>query len=243
MKKLTFLLVLLITSEIIAQNSETRRLSYFNEVSAQEGIDVYMKKGSSESADIEARGIDLDEVLLDISGDRLKIHLEGDNHRNTDVIVRLTYTELVGLDVSSAASIEVQDQVVAKDFELEASSAGDLELDLVAENVEMDVSSSGDIDVKADFDELDARVSSAGDINISGKVNILEVNASSSGDFDGLDLDCKEAELSASSGASIKAGVSKKLRARASSGGSVRYRGNPEWVDRSSSSGGSVRGS
>ncbi len=97
---------------------------FFSEVTAQEGIDVFLTKGSSESARIEADGISVDKVLTDVSGGTLKIHLEGDNHRNVDVKVYVTFVDLSALKASSAASIRVEGMVQAKgDFEISCSSA------------------------------------------------------------------------------------------------------------------------
>jgi len=220
----------------------TRNLSSFSEVTAQEGIDVFLTKGSSESARIEADGISMDKVLTDVSGGTLKIHLEGDNHRNVDVKVYVTFVDLSALKASSAASIRVEGMVQAKgDFEISCSSAGDIKVAVKADQVEVDASSSGDVDLEVYADDIDIEVSSAGEVNISGEVRNLDGSASSSGDIDGYDLVCQDADLRASSGASIKVTVNGELTARASSGASIRYQGSPKNTNSDSSSGGSVK--
>ncbi|MEQ8472519.1 MAG: head GIN domain-containing protein [Marinoscillum sp.] len=243
MKNILFLaLAGIITFSLTAQSGVERSLAPFTKVSSQEGIDVFLTKGTKESAKIDADGVDVDEVLTDISGGTLKIHLDGDNHRNVDVKVYVTYVELSGLSASSASSIKVRDKVTAKgDFDIKCSSAADIEIELSADELEVDVSSSGDVDLVVSVNRLELEVSSAGDIEIEGTAKYVDANASSSGDIDGYDLTCDEAELRASSGSSIKLTVNKKLDARASSGASIRYEGNPTQVNGDSSSGGSVR--
>ena len=79
MKK-SFLITLLgivVAGVAIAQSEETRSLSSFSRVSAHEGVDVYLKEGNKEEARVVSDDIDLEDVLTDVRGDQLKIHLEG----------------------------------------------------------------------------------------------------------------------------------------------------------------------
>ncbi len=79
MKKslLITLLGIFVAAATFAQ-SETRSLSSFSSVSAHEGINVYIEKGGNEEARVVINGgnVDLDEVLTEVSGGRLKIHLK-----------------------------------------------------------------------------------------------------------------------------------------------------------------------
>jgi hypothetical protein len=238
------LLGILVAGATFAQSEETRNLSSFSEISAHEGIDVFIKAGSKEEARIVSDSHDLDEVLTEVSGGRLKIHLEGNNHRNIDVEVYVTYKSINAISASSAASLTAEGSIDANgnDFDVDVSSAGDIDASIEnADEVEIDASSAGDARLKIEANEINAEVSSAGEIEISGVTKKQDIQASSSGDYDGYDLESEEAEASASSGGGIKVNVSKKLDARASSGGSVRYKGSPTYLDASSSSGGSVR--
>lgn len=232
----------LVAGFTFAQSEETRSLSSFSKISANEGIDVYVKKGSQEEARVVARGIDIEDVLTDVSGGRLKIHLEGNNHRNVDVDVYVTYVSINALSASSAASLQAEGQIETNgDFDVDVSSAGDLRANIKADELSVDVSSAGDAELTVDVDEIEANVSSAGDIEIDGSARVQDIEASSSGEYDAYDVESEEVEVSASSGGSIKINVTDRVDARASSGGSVRYKGSPRYVDVSSSSGGSIK--
>jgi len=243
MKKIFLLsMAALLSISVWSQSGSSRSLDSFTKVSTQEGIEAILTKGTKESARIEADGIDVKDVITDVSGSTLSLELEGDNHRNVDVTIYVTYVELSGLRASSAGSIKVKDKVITKgDFDIRCSSAGDIEANIEADEMDIDVSSAGDVELVVSVNELDMEVSSAGDIEIEGTARFVEGSASSSGDIDGYDLSCDEADLRASSGASIKLTVKEKLDGRASSGGSIRYEGNPRYVDANSSSGGSVK--
>lgn len=241
-KPLLFCTLFLVAMLTFGQSGTNRSLSPFDKVSAQEGVEVILRSGSSESAVIEADGIDVEDVLTEVEGSTLRIHLEGDNHRNVDVKVIVTYKQLSALGASSAASIVAENELsVGGDFDIDASSAGSIEVALTADDVDIDVSSSGNVQVKLTAASLDAELSSAGRINASGKANTVSIGASSSGTFSGDDFSSEEADLQTSSGASIKLEVKERLDARASSGGSIRYKGNPSNTNSDSSSGGSVR--
>ncbi len=247
--KRSFLITLLgifVAAATFAQ-SETRSLSSFSRISAHEGINVFLSEGKEEArVVINGGNVDLDDVLTEVSGGRLKIHLKdrrGWNNRNVDVDVFVKYKSLESLSASSAASIEAKDVIEANgDFEVDVSSAGDVMAKIVGiDELEVEASSAGDADLEVEADEIEANVSSSGGIDIKGTARSQDIEASSSGDYEGFDLVSQEAEASASSGGSIEVNVKEKIRARASSGGSVRYDGNPSYVNADSSSGGRVK--
>ncbi|MEQ8239554.1 MAG: head GIN domain-containing protein [Cyclobacteriaceae bacterium] len=224
---------------------QTRTLDSFSEVSTQESIDVIIKKGNENSAKIIARGIDESEVITRVSGDKLKIELEDNNYRNVDVQVIVTFRgTLEALYASSSGSISVEDPIVNNTFfKLDVSSSGEIDLEsLTSPSIDMEASSSGDIKARIDTKRLTAKASSSGEIDIRGKAVKTEIKVSSSGDFEGEYFQTIEADVSASSGGSIKLEVQEEIKARASSGGSIRYSGDPKFVDSSTSSGGSIRG-
>lgn len=207
-----------------AQERETRSIGSFDEISVSEAITVELKKGSKEEAIVEVEGADLDDIVTEVSGDRLRVEMRngGRNYRNANVKVYVTYVELEEIDVSSAADV-YSDGVIS------------------TEKLDVEVSSAGDVDIEVDVDVLEVRVSSAGDMEVKGRANKQYVKVSSSGDYDGYDLESKIAEVDASSSGDARVFVTEKLDADASSAGSISYRGDPEKVYADSSSGGRVR--
>lgn len=206
----------------LAQEVETRKLSSFSGIKVSEGIDAYLKKGSKEEVRVEASGTALSNVITEVSGNYLKIHMEEGVYRNRTVKVYVTYVSINDIGASSGANVFHEGLLKTDDLTLKASSAGTIEL-------------------KAEAKTVEAGASSAGEIVIEGSAGSVELDASSAGEIDAYNLTCNKAEAEASSGASVKLSVVKDLDARASSGGSIRYRGNPERSNTNASSGGSVR--
>ncbi len=225
MKRKALVLILCIGSSVtFAQQSETRNVGSFHGVKSGQAIDVYLKKGDKESVRVEVTGEKLANIITEIAGTYLKIHLRDNSffQGKTDVKVYVTYVTLDKISASSASNVFSEGVIKAGSMEIHASSAADIEVSVEATDVRV-------------------HASSAGDVILAGTAKSIDAEASSSGDIDAYNLQVERADASASSGGSIKLNVTEGLEGSASSGGSVRYRGNPQRTNTHSSSGGSVK--
>ena len=216
-------LLVLACIAVLGQNSETRSVGPFSGIKASEGIDVFIKKGSKESVRVEATGTSLDNIITEVSGSYLRVHMRNGNHGGRiNAKVYVTYLKVDKISASSAGSVFGEDVLEADEIELGASSAGSIEITVKARSVE-------------------AGVSSAGQIEVQGRTKRFIVDASSAGQIDAYDLEAQQVTAEASGAGSIKLTVADDLTANASSGGSIRYHGNPDNSNTNSSSGGSVK--
>ncbi|MDZ4715129.1 MAG: head GIN domain-containing protein [Cytophagales bacterium] len=196
----------------------------FTGVKTGEAIDVYLKKADKESVRVEATGESLSNIVTEVSGSYLKIHLRNNSffRGKSTVKVYVNYVSLDRISASSASNVFSDGPIRCNSMEIHASSAADIEVSLDATDVRV-------------------HASSAADVILQGTAKSIDAEASSSGDIDAYNLTVERAEASASSAGGIKLSVTQDLRANASSGGSVRYRGNPLKTNANSSSGGSVK--
>jgi hypothetical protein len=216
-------LFVLVAFGAIAQQSETRQVGSFRGIRVGEAIDVYIKKGDKESVKVEVENVSLSDVLTEVAGSNLRIHMRDGNYRGKRVVkVYVTYVGIERISASSASSVFSEGTVKAGSLDITAASAANVELSVDADNVTVDVAS-------------------AGDITLEGKAKSLSVEASSAGSVDAYNLECERVDAVVSSAGSAKVNVTKSLNAEASSGGSIRYRGNPTNTNTDSSSGGSVK--
>lgn len=211
-----------ISATVFAQETETRNLGSFTGVKVSEAVSVYLKKGDKESARVEVTGTSASNVITEIAGTYLKVHMRDGNYRNANAKVYVTYVSIEKLYASSAGNLYASET-------------------LKGNNMEIDASSAGTIEAVVDAGRLEASASSAGDVELKGKARTVIMEASSAGEVDAYDLEAEDAEVQASSGGAVKISVKSGLDARASSGGSIRYRGNPDKSNTTSSSGGSVK--
>ncbi len=225
MKNFWFAILLIGTTSgcIYGQTSETRPIGSFSGVKVTEGVDVYLNKGNKESVRVEVSGTSVDNVITEVSGSYLRVHMrDGDYRGNVNAKVYVTYVMVNKLLASSAGSIFSEDALEANEMEVSASSAGSIEITLKANAVQ-------------------ASASSAGQIELQGKTKALEIEASTAGQIDAYDLEAQKVSAEASSAGSLKITVIEDLKANASSGGNIRYHGNPNRSFTDSSSGGSVK--
>jgi hypothetical protein len=204
------------------QSRETRDLSPFSSISVGEAIEVYLEKGNAEKAVIEVKGTDPENVITRVSGDHLKIRMDDGNWRNVNVTIWVTYQELNEIEISSAGKLIAKEPIKTESMEIGVSSAAKGEIALNVESLEIDISS-------------------AANLSLYGNANSMEVDISSAGTLDAYELVCQEAELDVSSAGSAKVNVIKRFEGDASSGGSIRYKGNPDKIYASSNSGGSIK--
>lgn len=225
MKKiLSSLILAAVVSFSFAQSSETRQLDSFDEISVAEAIKVKLIPGSTHKAEVRVDGTDLAYVLTEVRGGKLKIHMSNQQNRykNVDVSIEVTYVDLDEIEVSSAAKLTAVEAVKTQALSIEVTSAGDAR-------------------ITVDVESLEAKASSAGEIEVRGTSKRQTVKCSSAGDYNGYDLQSEMADVDVSSSGDARVFVSEELKAEASSGGSVKYRGDPQVVIADSSSGGRVR--
>ena len=218
---LLFVIFLALPAVVFAQKSEERQLGSFSEVKVGEAIDLYLIQGSSEKVRVEIESGDLDDVETRVSGGTLKIGMRPGNYRHT-VKVYVTYRKLDAITATSASNVYTEGKLRSERLYISISSAASAEMEIEAEMLNINVSSSGDLEIKGTAKNASMEISSAGDVDAYDLiVDQLSVHASSAGD--------------------AKVNVKSSIQAHASSGGSVRYRGNPTQSQTTSSSGGSVR--
>lgn len=197
----------------------------FNEVTAGNGWEVYLEKGTSNSVILEADQNLVDAAEIYVKNGNLKIYCDKGISSATSKKVFVTYTDnLSEVSVNSGASLTTKEALTGDDIEFDASSGGSLRVEVTAKNVQSDVSSGGVARISGTADRVNASVSSGGVARID-KLKTLSATAD------------------ASSGGVMDIYASENLKADASSGGVINYYGSPKDVDKpaKSYSGGIIR--
>ncbi len=230
MKKaiLSSVLILITMAAHALGDQTTRSLKSFEGVRVSQGIEATLMKGSENKINIEAEGIELDKIITEVKNGTLKVRIDEKWWKmgwgkKRKVQVEIFYNgELDDLDASSGAAIYSNDVIESEELSIDASSGSR-------------------IDIEVESHSIDGDVSSGAYIKVDGRSDHAKVNVSSGSSFKGSEFEVKNAVLSASSGANIKINVSDKIKANASSGGSIKYSGNPTNSNINKSSGGSVK--
>lgn len=199
--------------------------------------------GDTESLRIEAQEDLIEYLETEVRNGRLTIGTRDNvNLRSArPVNYYLTVTGLDTIAISSSGDIKAPD-LRAERFSVAISSSGNLDMgDLRAGTLTVEISSSGDVTMGVlNADTLEVNISSTGDLDIAGgEVKGQKVTISSSGKYTAQDLASDEADVRLNSNGSATLWVRNDLKARLSSSGDLRYRGNPT-VDATTSSSGDV---
>src|SRR4030042_4122030 len=205
---------------------ETRDVKGFTSVGFGIAGNLYIKIGPQFKVELEGEKGDLDEVITELSGERLQI--KHDNWRfqfREKVTVYVTMPEIDGLGVSGSGKAEILDAVKGEDLDLSVSGSGNLfTSDLSVENLECHISGSGNIKLGG------------------GNAKDTEVSISRSGNFNGEMAKCETMEVHVSGSGNCTCQVTGSLEASVSGSGNVTYTGNPR-IDARVSGSGRVRSS
>lgn len=204
--------------------SEIREVEDFHGIEAASGLRVFVKFGEmSNELEIVADENLHEYIKTEVENGILKIKSRRNIRRAASKEVFVKAGEIDVLQVSSAADIIGENLLYTGKISINVSSAGELDVEIQADEVDLQVSSSGSATLKGDTRQLIADVSSAGNLNA-------------------FDLIAEHVDVNASSAADAKVHASRSIRADASSAGNVKYKGNPESRNTSSSSAGNVSG-
>ena len=195
----------------------------FNAIKVSQGIDVYLKQSDKISVTVEADDNIYDLLITEVKDNVLHIYFDKNVGRVKAKKVYVSMKDIVSLTASSGADIEGSGKITGNTLILKASSGADIELE---------------VDVK----ELTCSSSSGSDIDVSGNCNKLDASSSSGSDINAENLKSNHVDAESSSGSDITVYVVESLKADASSGGDIRYKGEPKEKDIEKSSGGGVSG-
>ncbi|HJC78336.1 MAG TPA: DUF2807 domain-containing protein [Candidatus Alistipes merdipullorum] len=238
----------------------------FSRIETSRAVHLVVEKRSGREAIIEADDNIMPYVIVEVDGGCLNVGIDDDIKSLNDVTVKVTVpsdgnisaisassasrvtveTEIKSpklmLDASSAANINITKSDVGT-CSIDASSAANVEGAIKADNCVIDMSSASDVNVALLAVKCDVTATSAASATLSGEAGDIEITVSSAAKVDAMDLNARNADVSASSGGSIKITCMKSIDASASSGGSVKYaaKGDLDSELKHTSSGGSVK--
>lgn len=249
-------------------NIITRRVNIadFSRIETSRAVHLVVEKRSGREAIIEADDNIMPYVIVEVDGGCLTVSIDNEIKSLNDVTVKVTVpsdgnisaisassaskvtvqaeikTPKLMLDASSAANINITKSDVGT-CSIDASSAANVEGAIKADNCVIDMSSASDVNVALLAVKCDVTATSAASATLSGEAGDIEITVSSAAKVDAMDLNARNADVSASSGGSIKITCMKSIDASASSGGSVKYaaKGDLDSELKHTSSGGSVR--
>ncbi len=219
-------LIVCFGAQSFAKKSDTqvRNVSGFSAIKVSSGIDLYLTQSNSEKVEVKADEDIIDKIITKVKDGVLHIYLEKNMNWkwNKSRQAFVTFDDLTAIKASAGSDVYSENSFDLEDLKLDASSGSDIKLtDVIAQKIWLETSSGSDA-------------------KLSGKVEQFEARASSGSDIDAGNLISKNCKVRVSSGSDATVHVTESLKADASSGGDIRYKGNPTHRDTNESSGGDV---
>lgn len=210
-------------------NAKSRTISSnFTALSVATGIELYLTQADQVSLAISVNDEKYESGFkTEVVDGVLKIYYQNPDKKSNYIKNRrlkayLSVKDLNKINVSSGAEVELTNTFKTKDLDIRISSGASLDGEINVTNLSVDQSSGSEVDIK-------------------GLVDKIKIDASSGASFDGYGLISSYCTVDVTSGAEVEITVNKELEAKASSGGSVKYKGSATTKNITKSSGGSVK--
>jgi hypothetical protein len=237
MKKLfvlTFLFTTLQASFLGAQNiindpqAEKRTVSGFHGIDVGTGIELLLTEGNSEEVAVSAATAAFrDKIVTKVENGVLKIHYEtkmGSVNKTREskyLKAYVSYKTFDWLHATTGAEVKINGVLKSSSLNLEANT-GAL------------------VDGEVDINSFKISQHTGSKITLTGKADKLEIDGSTGSKFKGEELSTNSCTVQVSTGAIISVNAEKELQVKASTGGSVKYKGNPAMKEIKRNTGGSV---
>ncbi|OEK05998.1 hypothetical protein A8C32_19400 [Flavivirga aquatica] len=194
----------------------------FTSIKATEGLDVYLTQSENESINVEADENLQDIIITEVINGVLKIHTKQSIGKSVSQKVRISFNTISSITSTSGSDVYSTNTITVENLDIKSTSGSDMKLDV---NTSL----------------LNCKSTSGSDLRLSGKTLKLIAEATSGSNIKAADLKAESSQVKATSGADITVNTSKELTAKASSGGDIKYYGNPEKVNTNNNVSGSIK--
>lgn len=202
------------------KHKQIRKTGSFYKVKATKGINVTLIEGDKEQAEVTIVNGSPADVVTELKNKKLTVKMKTKIYKDVAVQVYVTYVTLHEIEAGTGASIDAENTITSDNLLIDGGTDSEIILDI-------------------DVNSLEASIS-AGRMELSGKTESQVVKANTGGKYLSYDLTSTEAIAKANTGGRVEVTVNKSIKATASNGGTVNYKGSPDKIDKKTSLGGKV---
>lgn len=227
-------------------SGEDRNVGEFTGINASTGVVVNFKQENPTSVRVVADADKMKYILTNVENGILNIQIDNKGQKNLkikNISVNVSAPKIEQIKISSGAVFNAVDKINEDRMAIDISSGSVLNGILnIKENAVLEISSGAVINSQINTGELSVKSSSGSTANLKGNAELGTVDMSSGAVFNAEGFKFEKLKVQSTSGARISTHVVDELSAKASSGGSIEYKGNPKIdSDVSKISGGSLR--
>ncbi|RNA63673.1 DUF4252 domain-containing protein [Chryseobacterium nematophagum] len=212
-------------------NGENRNVGPFSGIEASTGVNVVFKQEGSTSVKVIADADKLEYIITKVENGILKVYVDNKGVKNLrfkNISVNVSSPKMNLIKTSSGASFSTANTVKESNLTIDASSGSIIKGNFdVSNKANIEATSGSNIKADINSENITIKGSSGSNTTFVGKVKSGKIDISSGAYCKTEDLKLDYAEAESTSGGFLSVNVANKLTVRASSGGAVRYKGNP----------------
>lgn len=220
--KIYGLLIFTSISVFSAKAQQTRTVDDFSGIKAGDAFNIIISQGEANSLKVDAPENIQPQIKTEVKDGFLYISAEGNIKNDKEIKIYVGVKSLTSLDVSGAAEVKSENQLICDKISIESNGAGEIDLNLKATEVKTRISGAGDVTLKGSTQNLDASVSGAGDLKAT-------------------QLEAEKVKVTSSGAGSAKVYAKQNLDAEVSGAGDIIYKGSPAERNVNINGAGSVR--
>lgn len=236
----------------------------FNKIQSSSSFKVEVEQAPHYEIVVKADDNLLPYIVTEVEQNTLKIRFDNVSVRNIkEIKVYVKTPHINSLYASSSSEIEVKKSITSDYLDLKTSSTGEIKVNEISTNsLLIEASSASEIrinniyaldfkaqasstaEIEIDYvesDKIKLVASSSSDIEIKGKTLELELNTNSTAEINAKELLANNITATASSSSTIQAHPIVSLKAKASSTADIYYYNEPNTIEKSTSSSGSIK--
>lgn len=209
-------------------NVQKREVGSFQGIEVGTGVELLLTEGTAEEVAVSASSTEFrDKIVTKVENGVLKIHYETKtgaiNRRKESKYLKayVSYKTLNLLHATTGAEVKIQGVLRASALDMKANTGATIK---------------GEVDVAA----LKVEQSTGSKITLTGKASALDIEGGTGSKFSSEDFVTTDCNVKVSTGAQVTLTAQSGLQVKASTGGSVKYKGNAVIKELKTSTGGSV---
>jgi len=193
----------------------------FTKIETNRGVEVIVDQANDVSIEVEADDNIIKHITTIVENGVLKVSVDESIDSAEAMTVKVKMPTINGLEATSGSNIKSNATLKGNTIAVKSSSGSEIEVTL-------------------EYDTTTTESSSGSELTLAGKTLKLTTDSSSGSEINASNLIANEINSEASSGSATTVNPLVSLIAKASSGSSINYKGNPKEIRKEETSGGDV---
>lgn len=213
-------------------NGENRNVGQFSALDVSTGVKVVFTQENNSSVKVFADSDKLQNVITKVENGVLKVYIDNKGTRNLrfkNLSVNISSPKMDRIKTSSGSNLTIVNEIKGKELTLDASSGSAIVGKFrISGTSNLEASSGSNVKATIDSDKVSVKASSGSSLTLNGNSDYIAIDASSGSSCKADQLRANIGIVESTSGSSASVNAKDKLTVKASSAGSVRYKGNPK---------------